>query len=191
MIQNKSDLKYYIERDALADGYKGNHPSIIGGWPNTIWKYKIALRKAEYYRNCRKDLIGKILEKAFLLRYTRLGMKLGYTIPLNVVEDGLSLPHYGTIIINGNSHIGKNCRIMAGVVVGSTNGVNVAATIGDNVYIGAGAKILGAIQVGTDSCIGANAVVTKNVEAGITVAGIPAKKISNNNSRSNMSHMLF
>ena len=114
-------------------------------------------------------------------------MKLGYTIPLNVVEEGLSLPHYGTIIVNGNSHIGKNCRIMADVVIGSTNGVNIAATIGDNVYIGAGAKIIGQIRIGDDVCIGANAVVTKDIEAGVTIAGVPAKVVSRTNSHKNIS----
>lgn len=55
------------------------------------------------------------------------------------------------------------------VIIGSTNGINVAATIGDNVYIGAGAKIIGAITIGDDVCIGANSVVTKDIENGITV----------------------
>lgn len=192
MIRNKEDLKYYLERDRIADGFEGSKPKIIGGWPNAIWKYKVYLRKAEYFRNIeKKNILQIILEKYYLLRYTHLGIKLGYTIPLNVAEEGLSLPHYGTIIVNGKSHIGKNCRIMADVVVGSTNGVNIAATIGDNVYIGAGAKIIGNIIIGNDVCIGANAVVTKNVEGGITVAGIPARRISDSNSRVNLNNELF
>lgn len=192
MIRNKEDLKYYLERDRIADGFEGSKPKKIGGWPNAIWKYKVYLRKAEYFRNIeKKNILQIILEKYYLLRYTHLGIKLGYTIPLNVAEEGLSLPHYGTIIVNGKSHIGKNCRIMADVVVGSTNGVNIAATIGDNVYIGAGAKIIGNIIIGNDVCIGANAVVTKNVEGGITVAGIPARRISDSNSRVNLNNELF
>ena len=192
MIKNKEDLQYYLERDRIADGFVGSKPKIIGGWPNTIWKYKVYLRKTEYFRNIeKKNVFQKILGKYYLLRYTHLGMKLGYTIPLNVVEEGLSLPHYGTIIVNGNSHIGKNCRIMADVVIGSTNGVNRAATIGDNVYIGAGAKIIGNIIIGNDVCIGANEKKKKKVEGGITVAGIQARKISENNSRTNLNNELF
>ena len=192
MIRSKDDVLYYLERDRIADDFKGTKPKLIGGWPNMIWKYKVYLRKAEYFRNLeKKSFIQKIFEKYYLLRYMQLGMKLGFTIPLNVAEEGLSLPHYGTIIINGNSHIGKNCRIMADVCIGSTSGVNIAATIGDNVYIGAGAKIIGQINIGDDVCIGANAVVTKNIEDGITVVGIPAKKISEHTSRSNLNHELF
>ncbi|MGN0602104.1 MAG: serine O-acetyltransferase [Oscillospiraceae bacterium] len=191
MITTKEDLKRCLYADATADNYIGKRPKIIGSWREDIWKYKIYLRKAEYYRNTARGIIGKLLEKYYLLQYTRFGMKLGYTIPLNVAEEGLSLPHYGTIIINSSSHIGKNCRIMADVIVGSTSGINVAAKIGDNVYIGAGAKIIGNITIGNDVCIGANAVVTKDVEEGITVAGIPAHKISDNNSRVNLSEALF
>ena len=187
MIRSKDDVLYYLERDRIADDFKGTKPKLIGGWPNMIWKYKVYLRKAEYFRNLeKKSFIQKIFEKYYLLRYMQFGMKLGFTIPLNVAEEGLSLPHYGTIIINGNSHIGKNCRIMADVCIGSTGGVNIAATIGDNVYIGAGAKIIGQINIGDDVCIGANAVVTKSVEPGKTVAGSPAKVISNKPSRCNL-----
>ena len=192
MIKNKEDLQYYLERDRIADGFVGSKPKIIGGWPNTIWKYKVYLRKTEYFRNIeKKNVFQKILGKYYLLRYTHLGMKLGYTIPLNVVEEGLSLPHYGTIIVNGNSHIGKNCRIMADVVIGSTNGVNIAATIGDNVYIGAGVKIVGEIRIGDNVCIGANSVVTRSVQADCTIAGVPAKIIGNNTSIENLSKQLF
>lgn len=192
MIQNKNDLQYYLKRDQIADDFIGNRPKIIGGWPNVIWKYKIFLRKAEYYKNIKnKKIFQKLLGKYYLFRYSRLGIKLGYTIPLNVFKEGLSIPHYGTIVVNGNSHIGKNCRIMADVIIGSTNGINVAATIGDNVYIGAGAKIIGAITIGDDVCIGANSVVTKDIENGITVVGAPAKKISNIGSKLNLCGKLF
>lgn len=191
MIRSKEDLKHYMNRDALADGHDGGKPAFVGGWPNTIWKYKVYLRKAEYNRNCSGGLFGRIIGKWYMLRYTQLGIKLGYTIPLNVCEEGLSLPHYGTIIINGNSHIGKNCRIMADVCVGSTSGVNIAATIGDNVYLGAGAKIMGQVKIGDDVMVGANAVITEDVESGVTVAGVPAKVISLKNSRSNLSKKLF
>lgn len=191
MIENKEDLVYYLEQDRKADEYVGNRPKIIGGWPNLIWRYKICLRKAEYYTNCGRGVVGKLLELYYKYQYTQLGIKLGYTIPLNVIGPGLSLPHYGTIIINGSAKIGKNCRIMADVCIGSTSGVNQAATLGDNVYIGAGAKIIGAIHVGNDSCIGANSVVTRNVDEGCTYAGIPAKKISHKTSIVNLSGKLF
>lgn len=187
MIKSKDDLIYYLEQDKLADGYSGKKPKMIGSWPNLIWKYKVYLRKAEYYMNVESDNIyHRIMCLVFKYKYNKLGLKLGYTIPLNTFEEGLSIPHYGMIIVNGSSKIGKNCRIMAGVVIGSTSGVNKAASIGDNVYIGAGAKIIGDISIGNNVCIGANSVVVKNIIDNCTVAGIPAKKISDNTSKRNL-----
>ena len=191
MISSRSDLQHYLEQDRIADEHKGRKPKVIGGWPNLIWKYKIFLRKAEFYTNCGKGISGKLLKIYYKYRYTCLGIKLGYTIPLNVIGPGLSLPHYGTVIINGTAKIGKNCRIMADVCIGSTSGINQAAHIGDNVYIGAGAKVIGEISIGDNSCIGANALVNSNVESNVTVAGVPARTISYKDSINNLAKELF
>ena len=56
--------------------------------------------------------------------------------------------------------------------------------IGDNVFIASGARILGTVQIANNIAIGANAVVTKSfLEESITIAGVPAKKISDHDSR--------
>lgn len=110
-------------------------------------------------------------------------MKLGFTVPLNCFGPGLSIAHYGTITI-GNAKVGRNCRLQEGVNIGSTGGSKKAATIGDNVFIGTGAKIIGDISIANNCVIGANSVVVKSInENGITVAGVPAKKISENDSK--------
>lgn len=52
-------------------------------------------------------------------------------------------------------------------------------TIGDNVWIGPGAKIFGKIQIADECAIGANAVVNKSfLENGVSIAGVPARKVS-------------
>lgn len=43
-------------------------------------------------------------------------------------------------------------------------------------------KIIGDIAIADDCVIGANSVVKSITEKGITVAGVPAKKVSSNNS---------
>lgn len=66
-----------------------------------------------------------------------------------------------------------------------------AAIIGDNVFIGTGDKIIDAIEIGNYIAIGANSVVTKSfIEYGITIGGVSAKKISNNNSHNNLNSRL-
>ena len=94
-------------------------------------------------------------------------------------------------MVNPQAKVGINCRIHEGVNIGATNGSDKAPIIGNNVFIATGAKIIGDITIANDVCIGANAVVTKSItEPGTTWGGVPAKKISNNNSHSNLSKFL-
>lgn len=72
-----------------------------------------------------------------------------------------------------------------GVNIGADARMHDAApTIGDNVYIGPGAKIFGKIQIADGIAIGANAVVNKSFfEQDISIAGVPARKISEEGTR--------
>jgi serine O-acetyltransferase len=191
MIKTRSDLKRYLLNDRLADNITKSRPKILGGCAEIIWKYKIFLRKAEFFmNNSDKNFFNKMIGKYYTFKLGKLGCHLGFSIPLNTTEEGLSLPHYGSIVINSTAKIGKNCRILVGTVIGVKSGFKQAATLGSNVYIGAGAKIIGDITIGDYVTIGANSVVVKNVESHITVAGIPAKKINNNDSSANLSNLL-
>lgn len=174
MISTKEELKYYLELDKKALGKRTKHPSVFG---DDIWKFQIIMRKLDYYTN-------KNLLKYFYYRFKfhNMSIRLGFSIPCNVIGPGLSIVHYGNIVISSGCNIGKNCRIHSGVNIGANAGERKAATIGDNVYIGPGAKIIGCIKIGNNSVIGANAVVTKNVPDSVTVGGIPARIISENDS---------
>lgn len=121
------------------------------------------------------------------IRFKRISEKCGFTIPINKIGPGLCIPHYGTIVISGNAVIGENCKIHTGVNIGATSGKPDAKHIGNNVYIGPGAKIIGGGYIADNVVIGANAVVTGSIEeAGITVGGIPAKKISDKDSSAHL-----
>jgi len=98
-----------------------------------------------------------------------------------VFGPGLSIAHYGTIIINKGTKVGANCRLHACVNIGTEAGYgHKAPVIGDNCYIGPGVKMYGNIQIPDGTAIGANAVVNKTLkEQNTAIAGIPAKKISN------------
>ena len=185
MIKDKKTLKYYLLCDKVALKIPENRyfprPII-----DVIWKYEILLRKTEYYKNTGGH-IQKILYVIYRLRMDNLGNKLGIYIKPNCFGPGLSIAHYGSIIINPKALIGKNCRIHECVTIGSTNGSDTAPVIGDNCFIGSGAKIIGDISIADDVAIGAGAVVVRSVtEKGITIGGVPAKKISSNNSHANV-----
>ena len=132
------------------------------------------MRCSEYYSNTKSKSVMKWI---FLFLYKRMSLKLGFSIPINVFGPGLSIAHYGTIVVNPTARIGKNCRIHEGVTIGATNGDTRSALIGDNVFIGSGAKVIGNICIAPDVAIAANAVVVTNIqEAGTTWGGYPQKK---------------
>lgn len=165
MIQSKSDLYYYIQQDALASGRTKVKAHLLG---DEIWKYQLCLRKLEYSTNAKK----RLAQLFYKFRLHSLSVKLGFEIPINVCEEGLSLAHRGSIIVAGGTKIGKYCRIHEGVTIGATNGSDKAATIGDNVFIATGAKIIGEVSIANDCAIAANAVVVKDItEAGVTWGG--------------------
>lgn len=189
MIKTKSDLKYYLECDKLALKIVNlKSPRFLR---DDIWRYEILLRYCEYYTNNCDGIFDKFLLSWYRFRLSQLGKKLGLYFPINVFGPGLSIAHSGCIVVNSGAKVGKNCRIHEGVTIGATNGSNRAATIGDNVFISTGAKIIGEVNIADDVAIAANAVVVKSIdEPGTTWGGVPARKISNNNSHSNLSKLI-
>lgn len=145
------------------------------------FRFYKSLRRSEYYTNCRKDPVGRIIGKVLRLRHSLLCDKYQWTIPINVFGPGLALVHTGTIVVSGDAKIGQNCRIHACVNIGrapSAEGTG-APTLGDNVYIAPGAKLYGQITIGNNTAIGANAVVNSSFpEGNCSLGGIPAKIIS-------------
>ena len=190
MILSKQDLRRYLRQDQIALG-KGRQrrPALFG---DEVWRFQRLLRKTEYYVNCSKSPLGKGLSAFYRLRYHRYCVKMGFHLPLNVFDEGLSIAHYGALVVNTRARVGKNCRIHAMVVIGATNGNPAAPVIGDNVYIGAGAKVIGDIRIANGVAIGANAVVVKSIEEPDTTwGGVPARKISDRSSRCNLCPDLF
>lgn len=183
MIKNKTDLKNYLYADRVSlDCTKRKHPIVT----DYVWRFEILLRKTEYAKNClsQKSLLGKLIYYFYELRLRCFSVKLGFSIPVNVFGPGLCIAHYGTIVVNPNCRVGKNCWIYPNSNLGAnTEGPFDVPTLGDNVFIGPGAKLFGKIIIGNNVSIGANSVVTKSFEqSNITIAGVPAKVIKNINS---------
>lgn len=177
MIKTKEDLIYYIDEDSKWYTVGGRkRPRML---TDEVWHYLIAMRKLEYCINCNKD---RLQTWYWRWRFHRLGIKLGFDIPINTCGPGLCIRHWGNIVVNPQSRIGKNCILQQGVVIGRGNHADEVPIIGDNVYIGPGAKLYGRIRIGDNNAIGANAVVNKTFgETGIVIAGIPAKIVGRKN----------
>ncbi|PWR71777.1 serine O-acetyltransferase [Methanospirillum stamsii] len=179
-IASKSDLHFFLECDRLSLGYNRKKPKIVG---DETWQFQRLLRKVEFYKNCRNSFLWKPLFFYHLLHFHRMSVRLGFTIPPNCFGPGLAIVHRGTIVISNFVKIGSNCRIHVDVNIGATSKQNRAPQIGNDTYIAPGVKIFGDITIADGVAIGAGAIVNKSIlEKNITVAGNPAKKISDNNS---------
>ena len=141
-------------------------------------------------------LYGSKLLKAILYPFAKLILahykyKFGISIPFSTqIGSGFYIGHYGGIVVNEKSVIGKNCNISHGVTLGQANrGKNKGyPVIYDNVYIGPGAKIVGNIQIGNNVAIGANCVVTRNIPDNAVVVGVPGEIISYKGSEGYVEH---
>ena len=178
MIKTNDDLQYYMEQDRIMNkfpkyGIKTFVRDIFDA--NSIYNFLRTLRKAEYYYNKKRF---SLLQYYYRYRLKIISKNLGFDIPLNTCGPGLSLPHYGSIIINGACQIGKNCRIHSCVNIGASGGSTKVPQLGDNVYIGPSAVIFGDITIASNITIGANSTVNKSfVDEHVAIAGTPAKII--------------
>ena len=180
MIQSKRDYLRYIHQDAVAlgkcsRGIKSHIKNLL--FPPPIWKFQQTMRKLEYFSNVRGRNIRLFWYK---WRYHKLSIKLGFSIPINTCGPGLSIAHYGPIIINPACKIGQNCRIHACVNIGASGGSSLAPKIGNNVYIGPSAVLFGDITIADNVTIGANATVNRDCMVEIVLAGTPAKIVKEN-----------
>jgi sugar O-acyltransferase (sialic acid O-acetyltransferase NeuD family) len=95
------------------------------------------------------------------------------------------------VVIQPDAEIGQHviantsCSIDHDCVVGDfahiAPGVTLAGEvhIEAGVFIGAGATVLPGIKIGAGAVVGAGSVVIRNVDAGAKIAGVPARKLSN------------
>lgn len=180
-IASRSDYEAFLSADLQAHAlHRWNtlesirHPEV---------RVQRSIRRVEYLSNVR--VFARALRLGLAkLRLLRDFERTGVQLPAGVAGPGLSIAHFGSIVINSKSRIGKYCRIHSATNIGSTPaGV---PTLGDYVYIGPGAVIYGPVTVGDRAVIGANAVVNRDVPAGVTVAGAPARVVAQRGSEAIM-----
>jgi len=171
-IDSAEQLKHYLAQDRKQRFNAEVSP--LRRLLDPIWQYQYALRQLEFAINTRR---ARLIKLFWHWRYRRLGLLLGFSIPPNVFGPGLSIAHFGTIVVNGKARVGANCRIHVCTNIGNHPAdPSRAPVIGNNCYIGPGAKIYGDITLGDNVRIGANAVVNRSFpDDDITLVGIPAR----------------
>ncbi len=176
MIKDKNDLKEYLTADdknyQFLKGY--NIKKIINASPisdnSAIWEYIYTLRHCEYAIN--RNL--KLRKIYYLWKLRKLSYKTGFQIPPNVIGKGVTLYHYGMIIINAEAKIGENCTIHPDVVIGKKEKNGAPPCIENDVYICSGARIIGNITIGHNTKIAPNTYVYKNTPPNCVISGNPA-----------------
>lgn len=181
LIKTKDDLKKYLKKEKNI--YVNTLPikyleQIITNDINLkIWKFIKFLRYTEYYHN-NKGIISKLGYAYFRRKQNNLGRQLGIEMWDNSISEGLTIFHGGNIVVNGMSQIGKNLKLHGSNCIGNDGYTLDSPIIGDNVRLGVGAKVIGNIRIADNITIAAGAVVVNSFEEpGITIGGIPAKKI--------------
>lgn len=180
MIQSWSVMKGYVRADLKSRGDTRLLRSFVF---DPVARFTMLMRLLEYFDGSGWPRLARL---PFIFWYRRLSIRLGFSVAPGIFGPGLAIVHYGLLVIDPTTRVGRNCRIHAGVNIGGAAQFVAAEEmhqysprIGENVYIGPGAKLYGPIVIGDNAVIGANAVVTRSFpEAGLTLAGVPAKVIA-------------
>ena len=171
MIDSKFKLREYLEADKIANSKKTKRPKPFTDYE---WRFLIALRKLESAINMYENSIfGKLIIKYRKMIWSYNSVRTGITIYPNCFGKGLTLWHYGYIVVNDTVRAGEYVTVQCGVNISEN------VTIGDHVYLAPGVKVLKDLRIAEHVIVGANGVVTKSIEeADTTWVGVPVKKIS-------------
>ena len=91
------------------------------------------------------------------------------------IRNGAKVNHLSYI---GDTDVGANVNIGAGVITCNYDGVNKNNTsIGDNSFIGSNASLVAPLKVGSNSLVGAGSVITKDIPA--NMLGVERNKQTN------------
>jgi len=173
------DFKAYCRSDFKS---RGQPLSVRTLASDPVARFTVLMRLYEYLLNTRRPAL---LRLPFLIWFRRLSVRLGFSVGPNIFGPGVAIVHYGLLVIDPTTRIGKNCRIHMGTHIGGAakfvsadEAPEHSPRIGDNVYLGPGCKIYGPVRIGDNCVVGANAVVSKSFpDEGLIIAGVPAKVI--------------
>lgn len=133
----------------------------------------------------KKRMAERLKDK--LLDYRNIVSDNAVVSPDNCIGDGIVVCGgvMATVDYEIGSHVLLNLNVTIGhdVIIGNycsiMPGANISGgvTIGEATLIGSGAVILQGITIGANAKVGAGAVVTKDVPDGVTVVGVPARRL--------------
>jgi serine O-acetyltransferase len=139
-----------------------------------IWVYRYGRRVDALPHGLGKRLRTKLYWLLFRFVETWTGISLPKEA---VIGGGLRIFHFGGIFIHPGVRMGKFCTLRQGVTIGNKTEGGPVPVLEDDVELGAYAQVLGGVVLRSGCRVGALSVVVHDVEAGVTVAGAPARPL--------------
>ena len=136
-----------------------------------------------YFRRI-QNCNNKIIKLFYKLKLKKISRKTHIQIYARTqIGEGFYIGHFGRVIINPDSIIGKNVNIATGVTIGqeSRGKRKGSPIIGNNVWIGTNSVIVGNVKIGDDVLIAPLSYVNFDVPSHSIVIGNPAKIIPKEN----------
>lgn len=185
MIATRSELKKYLKADRAR--------TEVGEWKRwlrgflcrepyfRIWSYTKALRMEEYHTG-KRTTYHLFMHYYWRRRRNTLGERTGIFIEPGIFGEGLLVWHPG-VVVNSRARVGKRCTLHGQNCIGNDGYSDEAPVLGDDVTLGVGSSVIGNVFLADGITVGAGAVVLHSFrEPGITVGGIPARKIGEHGS---------
>lgn len=187
-VKNKSNLRHILAFEYSTYRkymYKTTKDYMLGGAKcenvRMIMKWQRFARMSDYHDYQYHTTGSKwhlVCYLWYIRRRNRLGNRLGLEMSTELIGKGLMIYHFNNVV-NTNAVIGENLHLHGGNVIGNAgNGDMRCPVIGNNVMMGAGAKVIGGVTIADNIKIAAGAVVvTSFTEPGITIGGVPARRL--------------
>ena len=168
----KRDLYRYIGKDCNRFRYQIRYVLFTPVFQYIYFFRKVSLAKLHLFK-----LFYEVCLKL-------CSFKFGIQIPsTTLIGDGLRISHFGTIVVNPGTVIGKNFSIAEGCLIGNSQGKKSGCpVIGDNVCMQANSIVVGGIKIGNHVLIAPGAFVNFDVPDNSIVIGNPGKIISRDSS---------
>jgi serine O-acetyltransferase len=173
------ELKFLLRCDLYRyEGRQGLRALLRTFHGNPGFQYTFWMRVCRYLRSSPTRYPLFVFAKIML---DRCKYRFGIDIPFTTrVGEGLYIGHFGGIVVNERTVIGRNCNLSHEVTLGQSNRGKRKGypVLGNNVYVAPGAKVIGSVTLGDNVAVGANCVVTSDVPDHGVVVGVPGKVIS-------------
>lgn len=141
------------------------------------FQYVYLFRKTQLSRNKIARLFWRLLLRRCMLR---TNIQIPYQTQIG---EGFRIVHFGHIVVNPGTIIGRNFNISQGVLIGNAQGKRTGTpVIGDNVCINANAIVIGNCRIGNNVLIAPGAFVNFDVPDNSIVLGNPGKIIQRESS---------